>query len=301
LSVAQFHELSYANPNQAFVKRLVIRSVEGLSGRNRYFGIYDIWRRDVVPTGENVFGRMLDLAGIGLSVDEPWPPRDLSEGPLVLIANHPFGIGDGAALLALAEKLRRPFKVLIHNDLLKISEIARFALPISFEETKDAVELNLRTRQEAVKLLKQGGVVVIFPAGGVATAPRAFGKARDLPWKMFVARLVQAAQASVIPVHFSGQNGRVFQIVSKFSLTLRLSLLIREFKRLSGKTIEARIGKVLPWTMLAEFSDRRDLLQCLYNAVFALERERQPTECRRSLALRRFLRRPERPKAESLH
>jgi putative hemolysin len=270
----QFHELSYANPNQALIKRLVIRTVEGLSGRNRYFGIYDLWRRDVVPAGENVFGRMLDLAGIGLNIDKPWPPQELPDGPLVIIANHPFGIGDGAALLALAERLGRPFKVLIHNDLLKVSEMARFALPISFEETKEAVELNLRTRQEAVRLLKQGGVVAIFPAGGVATAPKAFGKAEDLPWKMFVARLVQAAQASVVPVHFSGQNGWLFQIASKISLTLRLSLLIREFKKLNGKTIEARIGKVLPWSELAGFENRKDLLHCLHNAVFTLEQQR---------------------------
>jgi putative hemolysin len=297
----QFHELSYANQSQPFIKRAVIRSVEGLSGRNRYLGIYNIWRREIVPTDENIFAGMLDLAGIGLKFDEPWPPRELPEGPLVIIANHPFGIGDGAALLALAEKLRRPFKVLINNDLLKINEIGRFALPISFEETKEALEMNLRTKQEAVRLLKQGFVVAIFPAGGVATATKAFGKAKDLPWKMFVARLVQAAQASVIPVHFSGQNGRLFHIASKFSLTLRLSLLIREFKKLHGKTIEARIGEILPWPTLAEFTDRKDLLQCLYNAVFALERRHPPAANFRFQVLKRLLRRSEMSPIESVH
>src|SRR4029079_13310166 len=96
---------------------------------------------------------------------------------------------------------------------------------------------------------------------GVATAPHRFGPARDLPWKMFPARLVQEAKASVIPVHFSGQNGRQFHIVSgpmnmvdegsrlkrmvgQLSLTLRTSLLIREFIRLSGKSISLRIGEV---------------------------------------------------------
>lgn len=297
----QFHELSYANAGQPFIKRAVIRSVEGLSGRNRYLGIYNIWRHEIVPTDEDIFAGVLELAGIGLKIDEPWPPCELPEGPLVIIANHPFGIGDGAALLALAEKLRRPFKVLINNDLLKINEIGRFALPISFEETKEALEMNLRTKQEAVRLLKQGCVVVIFPAGGVATATKAFGKAQDLPWKMFVARLVQAAQASVIPVHFSGQNGHLFHIASKFSLTLRLSLLIREFKKLRGKTIEARIGKILPWSALAEIADRKDLLQRLYNAVFTLEQEGAPAANFRSRTLRRILRRSEMSPIKSVH
>ena len=72
----------------------------------------------------------------------------------------------------------------------------------------------MAVRHEAVRLLKEGVTIVVFPAGGVATAPKGFGRAQDLPWKMFPARLVQDAKASVIPMHFSGQNGRLFHLVS---------------------------------------------------------------------------------------
>ena len=51
---------------------------------------------------------------------------------------------------------------------------------------------------------------------------------------MFPAKLIQAAKASVIPIYFEGQNGRLFHLASKVSMTLRISLLIREFRRLSG-------------------------------------------------------------------
>ena len=98
----QFHEFSYANPQQPRFKRWVIRSIEGFSGRNRFFRLYDIWRRDIVPSGDHVFGKMLDLIDIRLNLTESWPPQDLPSGPLVIIANHPFGIGDGVAVLALA-------------------------------------------------------------------------------------------------------------------------------------------------------------------------------------------------------
>jgi putative hemolysin len=66
-----------------------------------------------------------------------------------------YGIGDGVAVLAMAEALGRPFRVLINNDLMKVPEIAPFALPISFDETREALEMNMRTRHEAVKLLKR--------------------------------------------------------------------------------------------------------------------------------------------------
>ena len=194
----------------------------------------------------------------------PAPGRrlPLPDTPLVIVANHPFGIGDGIAILSLAEQLGRPFRVMIHSDLLKVPEIgALCACPSISARPRRRLKRNLAVRHEALKLLKEGVTIVIFPAGGVATAPRVLGQAHDLPWKLFVAKLVLDARASVLPIHFRGQNGRLFHLVSRpmnlaeretrlprmignLSLTLRLSLLVREFARLSGGSIEARIGDV---------------------------------------------------------
>ncbi|RWE36395.1 MAG: glycerol acyltransferase [Mesorhizobium sp.] len=285
-----FPELSYANPHQPALARWFIHSVEGISGRDRFAALYEFWRHQVVPTGERVFSRMLDLIEVGVRTPDQWPPAQLPDTPLVIIANHPFGIGDGIAVLSLAEQLGRPFRVMIHKDLLRIREMGPYSLPIDFSETKEAVKNNMAVRHEAVRLLKEGVTIVVFPAGGVATAPKGFGRARDLPWKMFPARLVQEAKASVIPMHFSGQNGRLFHLVSgpmnmaerdgrvakfvgKASLTLRTSLLIREFARLSGKAIEARVGNVLSWSELEPLRDRKALLDRLYRGVFDLAPE----------------------------
>lgn len=214
---------------------------------------------------------MLELINIRLDIRSEWPPRNLPDGPLVIVANHPYGIGDGIAVLAMAEALDRPFRVLINNDLMKIPDIAPFALPISFDETREAIAINKATRRRAVEILKAGATIIGFPAGGVATAPRGFGRAVDLPWKMFPARLVQAAQASVIPVCFEGQCGALLHLASRISLTLRTSLLIREFRRLSGSVIVAYPGRILEAGELAKFTDRKTLLGKLQEAVFALE------------------------------
>ena len=53
-------------------------------------------------------------------------------------------------------------------------------------------------------------------------------------------------------------------------MTLRLSLLIREFRRLSGTTLTAHIGKVISWEELSSGNDRKDLLARLYDAVFSM-------------------------------
>ena len=266
----KFKELSYANERDPKLKRWFIRSIEGLSGRDRFTRLYEIWRNDIVGKTDRVFGKMLDLINVDLKIEGTWPPENIPDGPIVIVANHPFGIGDGIAVLALAEQLGRPFRVLINNELLKVPEMAPYSLPVSFEETKEALALNMQTRHEALRLLKEGVTVIIFPAGGVATAKKGFGRAEDLPWKMFPAKLIQAAKANVVPVYFEGQNGRLFHLASKISLTLRVSLLIREFRRLSGSTIRARVGVMIPWEELSSHGDRKDLLARLFGAVFAM-------------------------------
>lgn len=271
----RFKELSYSNEKDARLKRWFIRSIEGLSGRDRYARLYDIWRTDIVGKSDRVFGKMLDLIDVDLDVSGDWPPTDMPDKPLVIVANHPFGIGDGIAVLALAEQLGRPFRVLIHNDLLKVPELLPYSLPVSFEETKEAVSLNMQTRHEAVRLLKEGTTIIIFPAGGVATAKKGFGRAEDLPWKIFPAKLIQSAQANVVPIYFEGQNGRLFHIASRISMTLRLSLLIREFKRLSGTTIRASVGGMMTWEEMRAIPDRKELLARLYEAVFSMRSDRK--------------------------
>lgn len=309
MPIKAFPELSYASNAQPRLKRWFIRSVEELSGRDRFARLYDIWRSSIVPSGDMVFSRMLSLIDVAMHCDDQWPPERLPDSPLVIVANHPFGIGDGIAVLSLAERLGRPFRVMINAELLKVREIEPYSLPIDFSEGKDAVKSNMAVRHEALRLLKAGVTIVIFPAGGVATAPRGFGLARDLPWKMFPARLIQEARAAVIPVHFSGQNGRLFHLVSHpmlaaeegggafsralgpLSLTLRTSLLIREFARLSGKSIGVRIGRVLEWQELEPIRDRKLLTRHLQDAVLSLAPQ-DPTSQRRGTRIWHRLRRP---------
>ena len=289
--------LSYANDRQPRLQRWVIRGVEQMSGRARYERLYRDWRVEVAPPVPDVFRRLLRFVNVGLDIRGAWPAENLGHGPLVLLANHPFGIGDGAALLSIAEQLGRPFKVLIHSELLKIPEMHRYALPIDFGNTKEALLNNLAVKKEARALLSAGTTIVIFPAGGVATAPRGLGKARDFPWKTFVAKLIQDSHATVIPVHFAGQNGRFFHLVSmgmnlvdhrnrvlriagQASMTMRTALLIREFAKLSGTVIRATVGDPIEWADMARYRDRGALLAFLQSRVFGLEGARKDRNTR---------------------
>lgn len=267
----QFPELSYANPDDPALKRNFIRLLERAAGRDYFAPLYQRWRSEALVRQGRVIRPMLDLIGVELDVvARQWPPAIEADRPLLVVANHPFGILDGIAALALAEDLGRPFKVLINLELLKVPELAPYSLPIDFRETPQALERNLATRNAAIRLLREGTTIIVFPAGGVATARYPFGRAVELPWKLFTARMVQAAHASVLPVYFEGQCGPLFHLASRVSMTLRLSLLIREFRRSVGGRLTARVGDVVAFDQLQHRNDRRALMAELYERVHAL-------------------------------
>ncbi len=266
-------ELSYASPGDPLLRRLVINLIEEASGRRRFAKLYQVWRNEIVPGSNAIMGDLLRLIDVELDLTTcDWPQPVAPATPLVMLANHPFGIGDGIAMLSLAEQLNRPFKVLIHNDLLKIPEIRPFALPIEFSPSGEAKpsRLNLETRQQAVELLKSGTTIVVFPGGAVATAPQPFGRALEWPWSPFVSRLIQSTEASVLPVYFSGQNSALFHLASAFSQVLRTSLLVSEFRRFAGSTVKAHIGQIIPFTGLQNPHDRTALIEELFRHVLSL-------------------------------
>ncbi|WP_019996637.1 1-acyl-sn-glycerol-3-phosphate acyltransferase [Aureimonas ureilytica] len=278
-----FPELSYARPHDPLLRRVVIRSVEQAVGRRKLARLYAEWRETARREPRTRFRAMLDLMRIRLDIGGSFPPDIAPNEPLVIVANHPFGIGDGAALLALAETLGRPFRILVSNDLMRIEEMAECGLPIAFEETREAQALTLNTRREAMRLLAEGVAIIVFPAGGVATAGAMFGRAEDLPWKQFTAKLVRRGGATVLPVHVHGQNGPLFHLVSKWSQTLRYGLLLGAFRRLYGRPIRLTVGAPI---RPLEAADGRALTELLRRSVFEMAPGPAPRQDAPGAALR---------------
>jgi putative hemolysin len=265
-------ELSYVSRRDPAWKRWTMRGIENLSGRRRLLPLYRDWKARIAGEGgSRQMGELLDLIGTRLNIrSQAWPVRLTPATPLVIIANHPFGIGDGIAVLALAEALGRPYRILINSDFLKVPEIIPYALPIDFFPGRDAIATNLKSRADARALLQEGVTIVVFPAGGVATAEHPCGRAEELPWKGFTARLIQQTRAAVLPVYIEGQNSPLFHLVSRYSLMLRLSLLVSEFRRFVGATVRVHVGALVPFDELQARSERGALTEELYARVHAL-------------------------------
>jgi putative hemolysin len=273
--------LTYASPRDPRWKRWAMHVIEDLSGRRQLLPIYRAWRTEVAGKNPRMMNELLRMIGTTLDINgcRPaapppcpaiWPVTVPAGSPLVMVANHPFGIGDGIAILALAEQLGRPYRILINSDFLKVPEIRHLALPIDFSETREATKTNVESRSAARRLLREGVTIVVFPAGGVATADNLGGRAEELPWKTFTARMIQQAEAAVLPVYFEGQNGPLFHLASRYSLTIRLALMVSELRKFVNAKVPVHVGGVVPFADLAHRHDRQALTHELYARVHQL-------------------------------
>jgi putative hemolysin len=165
---------------------------------------------------------------------------------------------------------------------MRASEVRDFILPIDFSETPEALAMNLKSRAAAREQLDRGGAVVVFPAGGVSTAPDRLGRrpAVDARWQPFVSHLIQRSKATVAPIWFGGQNSRLFQIASHVSLTLRLSLIFHEVKTRIGTALPVAIGAPIPFEEIADIKDRQAMADLLMARTYALARQ-APTPSRK--------------------
>ena len=269
-SASDIDTFSYADPADPRLKRLFIRIVERITGQPYLKWLYEDNRANPVP-GEDFWDAAVRKLELHLKYNEDALAKWPKTGPLVVVANHPFGVLDGVLICHLVAKVRKDFRVLTNAVLLRAEEVKEFLLPVDFAETEEALATNLKTRAEAKKHLMKGGCLVVFPAGGVSTTPSIWHKrAIDAEWKNLTARLISQAKAPVAPVYFGGQNSRLFQIASHISMTLRLSLIFKEVHDRIGSDVHIRIGEVLPYERIAGINDRQSVMDKLKEITYSL-------------------------------
>lgn len=253
---ASFHApadpgFTYSHPGQSRLRRAMIRTVECLTGQPRLKSLYLNWAA-APRQNEQVFDAALRLLRIIPQRRWTVPASHIpAKGGLLLVANHPYGIVDGLALCQLAMQLRGNVQILTNSVLCQPAEVTPHLLPIDFSGTAQARKTSAQSRRLAIELLTAGKTVAMFPAGGISTANAPLrGRAHDAEWHGFMARLATIPNVTTLPVHFAGQNSRLFQIASHLSYPLRIALVFHETRRLVAKPLAMTIGAPVAATEL---------------------------------------------------
>jgi putative hemolysin len=263
-------DISYAHSAATKGGRALIRVMENMTGRPGLIRRADGYDADIAG-GRDFWSVMVDRYRLSLSVSGGSLDNIPRDGPLILIANHPYGILDGLMMGHVLQQQRGDFRILAHRVFRKAEDINRIILPISFDETKEAVQQNIETRKTALRYLSEGGAIGVFPGGTVSTALRPFSQPMDPGWRGFTARMIAKSEATVVPMFFAGHTSRLFQLASHLHSTLRMGLLIKEFRSRVGTPVEVVIGDPISRADLAPYlRDTRALMDFLRHRTYEL-------------------------------
>ncbi len=263
-------EISYAHSAQSKGGRALIKIMENMTGRIGLLKRAQGYQADVLA-GQSFWNVIVNRYGLKLDVIHGALSDIPKEGPLIIISNHPYGILDGLMLGHILDQTRPDFRILAHKVFKKSQDLNRVILPISFDGTKEAVAQNLETRKTALDYLKSGGAIGIFPGGTVSTAATPFSHPLDPSWRAFTARMITKSNATVVPIFFDGHTSRLFQIASHLHYTLRMGLLIKEFKSRVDSPVRVSIGRPLdPADMAAHSHDSRVFMDYLRKKTYEL-------------------------------
>jgi len=203
------------------------------------------------PSPLEFVARCLEALGCGLAAE----PRDLervpAEGPLLVVANRPFGALEGLLALHLLGSVRPDVRVVAGTGSLRAEALE----PVRIDVTADAPGSAARGLLSAARWLRRGGCVVVFPANGTASRGRGEHTASDPAWEPLATRLASRAGCAVLPVFFEGGSGRFVRLAKRLHPRLGTALLPRTLLDQAGRTIRARVGKPIPAAVLGRFGD----------------------------------------------
>ncbi|HIJ76827.1 MAG TPA: lysophospholipid acyltransferase family protein [Deltaproteobacteria bacterium] len=201
--------------------------------------------------------RILEVLGLTYEISTSDQARAPSEGPLVVVANHPFGAVEGIILASILLKKRSDIKIMANFLLggLGVRELNELLIFVDPFERQGSVAHNLKPLREAIEWVRGGRALGIFPAGEVSHMHLSSLSVIDRQWSRTVARIVRKSEATMLPVYFEGRNSPLFCGLGLLHPLLRTLMLPGENLKKRPRVVRAHVGRPVPFKRLAELDD----------------------------------------------
>ena len=185
----------------------------------------------------NFWNKTLDLFNIKYSIlnTEKIPET----GPVIVVCNHPFGLVDGLIIADTISKKRKDYRILINDEISQVGLIRPYLFPLKLDEKRESVKFNLKSKNDAIRHVQNGGALIIFPSGEVATKEKIFGKVIEKKWQSILGAIIRKTEATICPVYFNGENSFLFHVLGIIHYPLRRILFAKELINKKNKFFKA--------------------------------------------------------------
>ena len=254
-----------------FKPRIISAVIEKVLGLDRLAQIYD--GRPPGCTAHEFLQHTLDALGVSLDLVNASNLEEIPRtGPVLIVANHPLGGLEGVAIAKVISDVRPDLKVLTNELLRSVPELADIFIGVDILSS-DAAAGNVSSIKQVHKHLKNGGAVLIFPAGMVSTYEHGHRRIQDRAWNRLAGQLLKRYQATCLPVHVGGTNSWLFYAAGMIHPRLRTAMLPRQLANKQGFKLELRFGRPIPAAELRLLQSPRAITDYLRVSTDALVRE----------------------------
>ncbi len=209
-----------------------------------------------------------------LSVDEI--SKIPHKGPVLVVANHPFGMIEGVILASILKDVRDDVKIMANYLLAGFRELSDIFIYVDPYATNESVYTNYSRMKESVNWLKNGGMLVVFPSGDVSQFSFKERVVTDPEWSQTAAGLVRMSKTSVLPVYFNGSNSLLFQIAGLIHGRLKTLLLPRQLLNKSSRKIDFKIGRLISFDKLKSFDSAKEMTSYMRMRTYSLRNNYNP-------------------------
>jgi putative hemolysin len=230
------------------------------------------------------FMKTLKVMGVQFQIDAASFERIPKEGPLIVIANHPYGGIDGVVLGAMLQGARSDAKLMGNYLLSNMEGIRGSIIEVDPFERTESKRSNLAGMRNAIKWLKNGGCLGAFPAGEVSSFHPQTRSVVDSPWTTHIVNLAQLSNAQILPVYFEGRNSLLFHAMGLIHPRLRTIMLAREFGRMRHAEIKIRIGNVIAPDRIKRFDTKVAATEYLRLKTYTLRASKSGESARNKLS-----------------
>ena len=247
--------------------RLVRRPLEKMLAFPGINGIYDRVAAEPV-TAETFAEKCLADMNVAVQVSAADMRRVPRTGPLVVVANHPFGGVEGLVLSSVLLRVRPDTKLMVNYLLGSIPEMRPmcvFVDPFGVDKLQ-----NVRGLKECLHHLRHGGCLGVFPSGEVSSLNLQTRQIEDPKWSTHISGLIRRTGASVLPIFFEGKNDALFQLAGLIHPRLRTALLPRALLKTRDKAMRLQIGRLISAREIGSFTSDQQVADYLRNRTYAL-------------------------------
>jgi len=192
-------------------------------------------------------------------------------GRVVIIANHPLGALDALSLIDMIKNVRTDIKVVANNMLSSIKQLKPLLIEVDAFDGK----IPKKSAQEIYQSLEKEEIVIIFPSGEVSRIrPNGI---KDIKWHKGFLRFATKTQAPILPIYIKAKNSTLFYTISSINKALSSSLLPHEMFHQKNKTLEFKIGELIPYNSYATLPmDTKTSIKLFRKHLYRIAKNKKP-------------------------